>query len=315
MFASVMGKWRFLGVCALTDAEIWQVNLWVCIAHLGAALFILVDRSDVKVPVTTSYVAWKVKDEFGHHGESCRQGNCYLTVEHAPLTVLPEISLARLITASHFLSFAWQFVVLFKGPVQRYYHAQRNLGRNPLRWIEYALSSPLMIVVIAAILGQPDVATLALLAVSTSALMAFGYLTEAHYRMRPISVPHVCGWVLFTLVWAIITFTFVLGINRAPTPPPASVLAVVYPTYIIMLTFFSSFGIVQAVHLTTDMQDRQVWKTLKDRDLDEEHVPLKYNAVEMWYAILSLSSKIALSVLLYMLVRTRHRMLNLEFSD
>jgi hypothetical protein len=303
-----MGEWQFLGVSALTDEALWHVNLWVCVAHFTAALFIIVENSDVKVPVTTSYVAWKERNNPGHHGESCRQGNCYLAVEHATLTLLPDLSLAGLITGSHFLSFVWQFGVLFDGPLRRYYHNQLMLGRNPLRWLEYALSAPLMIVVIAAILGQPDVATLALLGISTSALMAFGYFTEVHYRMRPVSLPHVCGWIMFILVWGVVTFTFVLGMSRAATPPPDSVLAVIYPTYFVMLLFFGSFGIIQTVHLNADMQERVY---LKRRD---EYAALKYNAVEMWYSILSLSSKIALSTLLYFLVRARDKMINVDFN-
>jgi len=303
-----MGEWQFLGVSALSDEALWQANLWVCVVHFTAALFTIVDNSDVKVPVTASYVAWKERNNPGHHGESCQQGNCYLAVEHATLTVLPDLSLAGLITGSHFLSFAWQFGVLFDGPLRRYYHSQLMLGRNPLRWLEYALSAPLMIVVIAAILGQPDVATLALLGITTSALMAFGYFTEVHYRMRPVSLPHVCGWITFILVWGIVTFTFVLGMNRAATPPPDSVLAVIYPTYFVMLMFFSSFGILQTVHLNADMQERVY---LKRRD---EYAALKYNAVEMWYSILSLSSKIALSTLLYLLVRARDKMINVDFN-
>jgi len=306
-----MGEWRFLGVRAQTDDDLWLANLWVCIAHFSAALFVIIDQSDVTVPVTTSYVAWKEINDPGRHGESCRQGKCYLAVEHAVLNVLPDISLAWLLTASHVLSLTWQFTVLFEGPVQRYYHIQRKLGRNPLRWIEYSLSAPLMIVVIAAILGQADVCTLALLGICTSALMAFGYLTEVHYRMRPISGPHVCGWIMFSLLWGVITFAFILGIERATTPPPPPVLAVIYPTYFIMLTFFSSFGVVQAAHLNTDMSSGKN-VLIKDKG---EHDPLKYNAVEMWYRILSLSSKIALSVILYFLVRTRHRLLNVEFRS
>ena len=306
-----MGEWKFLGVSALTDEALWHANLWVCVAHFTAALFIIVDDSDVKVPVTTSYVAWKERNALGQHGDNCRQGNCYLAVEHAMLTVLPDLSLAGLITESHFLSFAWQFTVLFDGPLQRYYHGQRILGRNPLRWLEYALSAPLMVVVIAAILGQPDVATLALLGISTSALMAFGHFTEVHYRMRPVSLPHVCGWLTFILVWGVITFTFVLGMNRAATPPPDSVLAVIYPTYFVMFTFFSSFGILQTVHLNANMcENKYLYRKLNDED-----TALKYNAVEMWYSILSLSSKISLSALLYLLVRTRDKLINVEFEE
>jgi hypothetical protein len=52
---------------------------------------------------------------------------------------------------------------------------------------------------------------------------------------------------------------------------------------------------------------------MKEKRLLDENAPLKYNAVEMWYAILSLSSKIALSILLYLLVRTRDKVLQIEF--
>jgi hypothetical protein len=117
-------------------------------------------------------------------------------------------------------------------------------------------------------------------------------------------ITHITGWLLFSLIWAVITFTFVLGLNRSVTPPPPEVLAVIYPTYFTMLAFFGSFGVIQAVHVATDM---------KEKRLLDENAPLKYNAVEMWYAILSLSSKIALSILLYLLVRTRDKVLQIEF--
>lgn len=224
-------------------------------------------------------------------------------MEFSRLKAVPDISMASLIVCSHVLSFSWQFLVLFEGPVAWFYYDQRLIGRNPLRWLEYALSAPLMIVVIAAVLGQADIAVLALLAISVSALMAFGYLTEMNIRASP-PVPHISGWILFAFVWGVATFTFVLGLNRSEEPPPPEVLAVVFPTYVVMLSFFGSFGVVQAAHVCANMKERASQGTVR-----------KYNAVEMWYAILSLSSKVALSVLLYLLVRTRERFLKVGFVE
>jgi hypothetical protein len=294
-------EWSFLGVSAVSDDALWYVNAGVCAAHLIAAFFVVVDGSDFSLPLTTSYIAWKQKDIYD--GESCRQGNCYLAMEFARLEAVPDISMAGLIVCSHVLSFSWQFLVLFDGPVAWFYYDQRLIGRNPLRWLEYALSAPLMIVVIAAVLGQGDAAVLALLAISVSALMAFGYLTEMNIRASP-PVAHISGWILFAFVWGVVTFTFVLGLNRSEEPPPPEVLAVVFPTYVVMLSFFGSFGVVQAAHVCANMKERASQGTVR-----------KYNAVEMWYAILSLSSKVALSVLLYLLVRTRERFLKVGFVE
>lgn len=296
-------SWHFLGLPAQTNESLWIFNLCICLAHFIIVIVVLLDGSDVSLPVTTSYIAWKEINATGHHGDSCRQGNCYLETEFAKLTVLPDISLAGLLIWSHILSLSWPFLVLFDGPAERFYYRQRKRGRNTFRWVEYALSSPLMIVVIAAILGQADFCVFTLLAISTSTLMVLGYLTEVHIKTTP-PITHITGWLLFSLIWAVITFTFVLGLNRSVTPPPPEVLAVIYPTYFTMLAFFGSFGVIQAVHVATDM---------KEKRLLDENAPLKYNAVEMWYAILSLSSKIALSILLYLLVRTRDKVLQIEF--
>jgi len=61
---------------------------------------------------------------------------------------------------------------------------ERNLlrGINPARWIEYSLSSSLMMVVIAMLVGIYDVASLILIFALNASMILFGWLMELHNR-------------------------------------------------------------------------------------------------------------------------------------
>ena len=59
---------------------------------------------------------------------------------------------------------------------------ERNLSRgvNPARWIEYAFSSSLMIVVIAMLVGIYDISSLLLIFALNATMILFGWLMELH---------------------------------------------------------------------------------------------------------------------------------------
>ena len=64
---------------------------------------------------------------------------------------------------------------------------QRHLERgiNPARWIEYSLSSALMIVVIAMLAGIYDIASLLLIFALNATMILFGWLMELHNQKTP----------------------------------------------------------------------------------------------------------------------------------
>ena len=136
-------------------ARVWWINLATCCVHFSAVLMTIILWTDWTVPVTTSFISWEMKNQTNDMG--CRDGNCFVKSAFATWDGVPDISLLGLVISFHALSFLWQFCVIFDGPVADFYHADIARGRNTMRWCEYALSAPLMICVISAVLGQVDV--------------------------------------------------------------------------------------------------------------------------------------------------------------
>lgn len=116
----------------------------------------------------------------------------------------------------------------------------RNLDqdRNYARWIEYALSSSVMVVLIAMLPGITDVAALGAIFGVNAAMILFGLLVE-HYE-RPGHASWLSYWfgVLTGAVpWALITvYIWSPGTNASP---PAFVYAIFFSLFV----FFNSFAI------------------------------------------------------------------------
>lgn len=298
-----MGKTKQLA----TLARVWWINLATCAIHLSAVLVTVILWTDWTIPVTTSFISWEMKNQTSDMG--CRDGNCFVKSAFATWDGVPNISLLGLVISFHALSFIWQFCVIFDGPVRDFYHADIAKGRNTMRWCEYALSAPLMICVISAILGQVDVVVYALLSTCTAALMGLGYLQEVH--MRETIVPHVMGWVLFAFTWATLTFSFAVSLQKSPASPPSDVLAIIWSTYVLMLTLFGCFGIVQIVHVA----QRRKGKEYQLVGSEKNRNGYGYGSIECAYAILSATAKLALGVLLIFLIYAREDQAKLEFQD
>jgi heliorhodopsin len=64
--------------------------------------------------------------------------------------------------------------------LRRWYEGSVSRGINPARWIEYSLSSSLMMVVIAMLVGIYDVASLLLIFALNATMILFGWLMELH---------------------------------------------------------------------------------------------------------------------------------------
>jgi hypothetical protein len=64
--------------------------------------------------------------------------------------------------------------------LHRWYERNVSRGINPARWIEYSLSSSLMMVVIAMLVGIYDIASLLLIFALNATMILFGWLMELH---------------------------------------------------------------------------------------------------------------------------------------
>lgn len=121
-------------------------------------------------------------------------------------------------------------------------------GNNPVRWTEYAVSAPIMIVIIASLSGVRLVSELTLMAVATAVVMYFGQLVETDKSRLGKMLHTGAGWYLYIPIWVLIGYTFFTHINDAKNSdnqnigePPSWLWAI----FIAEAILFTSFGGLQ----------------------------------------------------------------------
>ncbi len=92
---------------------------------------------------------------------------------------LVRLRIGPLVAGFLFLS-ALAHALLASPRLHRRYERSVSRGINSARWVEYALSSSLMIVVIAMLVGIYDVAGLLLIFALNATMILFGWLIELH---------------------------------------------------------------------------------------------------------------------------------------
>ncbi|MEG9250087.1 heliorhodopsin HeR [Arthrobacter sp. Soc17.1.1.1] len=154
------------------------------------------------------------------------------------------------------------------------YEAGLRVQHNYFRWVEYSLSSSVMIWLIAQTTGITDIAALICLFAVNAAMIGFGALQEKYERPGSGNfLPFILGSLAGIVPWiAILIYFLSIGSTSAAEPP-----AFVYGIIISLFLFFNIFAINQL------LQYRQVgpWRD--------------YLYGERAYIILSLIAKTALA--------------------
>jgi hypothetical protein len=136
--------------------------------HLVQGLVILAISSSFSLPVTSSFLQMNAVTE--------------------KLVAVPN-ELARLrigpLVAAFLLLSALAHALLASPWLHRWYERNVARGINPARWMEYALSSSLMMVVIAMLVGIYDIASLILIFALNATMILFGWLMELHNQTTP----------------------------------------------------------------------------------------------------------------------------------
>lgn len=240
---------------AVADAPFWRRYRWVlgltALAHLGSgvAMAVLLVGSDWPTRLCAGYSTW-----------TCATPGKPPCTRTAAWRYVGDVSPAGMITSFFFLSAAFQ-----APPVVFYGWYRRCLleGRQPLRFLEYSVSSTMMVLTIALLVGVFDLWTFLLLAGANWSVMMFGLLQEQTVYMlrslmhgggsdafRPMSLragnwaaymaPHLCGWVPFALEWAVLTGKFEWSLASMDGVP-----AVVKAIPVVQLALFAVFGVNQ----------------------------------------------------------------------
>ena len=237
---------------AVPAARLRTANIVMGALHAAQAVAVLVLSNDFSTPVTATYLQ-------GPPGSP--QGDP---------TVLFDLPFAEGVAG--FLALSALFHWLIASPLffDRYI-AGLERGHNHFRWVEYSLSSSLMVVLIAALTGIGDVAALVALFGVNAAMIFFGAVQEKYEDPGGSLVPFWLGCLAGIVPWLAIGI-YLVSPGSSAEPP-----RFVYAIYVSLFVFFNVFALNQW------LQYRQVgrWR--------------RYVFGEGVYLVLSLVAKSALA--------------------
>ena len=203
-------------------ASLRRDNALAGLAHLVQAMVVTVLATSFALPVTASYLQ-------GPPG----------TPTQDPVTLF-EIPTGAAVAG--FLALSALAHALVCTVWWRRYLTDLERSRNPARWVEYSISSSLMIVLIAQLVGISDIAALLALFGVNAAMILFGWLQERYEE------PGGHGWLPFSfgciagiVPWlAISVYLLSPGSASSATPP-----GFVYGIFISLFVFFNVFALNQ----------------------------------------------------------------------
>ena len=203
-------------------------NIVMGLFHLGQGVAIAALSNDFKLPVTATFME-------GPPGSP-------LT---AP-TVLFELPLGLAVATFVFLSALAHFIIASPG-VFEWYKANLLKNRNYARWIEYSLSSSLMVVLIALLPGIFDIAALIAIFGVNASMILFGLLTEKYEEPgNPNWLSFIFGCIAGAVPWIAIGI-YIWSPTTSANPP-----AFVYWIFVTMFLFFNSFAIQHGAPVQED---------------------------------------------------------------
>lgn len=155
----------------------------------------------------------------------------------ATLYRLFEIRIAWGVAAFIFLSAIAHWLIASPG-IYSWYMDNLKRGRNYARWIEYAISSSVMVVLIAMLPGISDIAALTAVFAVNAMMILFGLVME-HYEKpgKPNWMSYWFGVLAGAIPW------IAIGIYLWSPSTDASPPAFVYGIFFSLFIFFNTFAI------------------------------------------------------------------------
>ena len=201
---------------------LWRANAFAALLHAAQAAAVVILATDFALPVTAAY-------QEGPPGTPPQDS-----------VVLFDLRTGAAVAG--FLALSAVAHVIVCTTWWRRYLAHLGSGINPARWVEYSLSSSLMIVLIAQLVGISDVAALVGLFGVNTAMIRFGWLQE-HFEQ-----PGSGGWLAFgfgclagAVPWLAIAIYLLSPGSASSASPPAFV----YVIFLSLFVFFNIFALNQ----------------------------------------------------------------------
>lgn len=201
------------------------MNIWAMFLHLTSGILMVILSTDLKVPVTGSFLSFDV-----------------LTQTLVPkLDTLFSIKLGLLVSSFLFMSAIAHFLIAF--PFNKFYNDNLKKHINIARWIEYAFSSSVMILVISLLVGMSDIATLIVIVFLNAMMILFGWMMELHNQTTQKTdwTSFIFGCIAGIGPW--IAVAIYLASPGSTSNPPTFVYWIFFSIFI----FFNIFAVNQVL--------------------------------------------------------------------
>jgi len=207
----------------INAASIRRYNLIAGFFHLAQMIVVLALANDFSLPIVARYMS-------GPPGSSFAQP---ITLLNTPVGYAVAIFLG--------LSAFFHFLVASPQYFPRY-NAGLAAQRNYFRWVEYSISSSVMIVLISQICGITDVAAIIAIFGVNASMILFGWLQEKYEQPGNGGwLPFIFGCIAGIIPWVgLVFYIFAIG-GPGNTNAPAFVYGIVISLFIL----FNTFAVVQ----------------------------------------------------------------------
>lgn len=210
----------------LTDAQILPLRKWNLSAgllHFASLIAVLALSNNFSLPVTATYMT-------GPPG-STSTNPILLFSNNVGYTIALFLGLSAFF---HFLVASKQFFPRYAAGLKQH--------RNMFRWVEYSLSSSLMMFLIAQLNGISDYAALLAIFGVNISMILFGWLQEKYATPGDGQwLPFIFGCIAGIIPWIII----VIQLLTPNGPPGTTAPGFVYGIVISLFVLFNCFALVQ----------------------------------------------------------------------
>ena len=198
-------------------------NIFAGILHLGQMIAVLTLSNGFSLPITAKYMS-------GPPGSS-----------FSPPVILFKTPVGFTVAIFLGISALAHFIVASPMFFPRY-SADLAANRNYFRWVEYAVSASVMIVLIAQVTGITEISAIISIFGLNAAMILFGWLQEKYETPgNGRWMPFIFGCIAGILPWVAIAFyLFSIGAEGG-TRAPTFVYGIVFTIFLL----FNSFALVQ----------------------------------------------------------------------
>jgi len=213
-----------IAVAAATATKLRRYNVIMGTLHLAQAIAVLVLANSFTLPVVATFM-------------TAQPG-----AADPSITSLFDFRYAWGVAAFLIISAVAHYVIASPQYFPRYI-AGLEKGRNYARWVEYSISSTIMILLIAMLVGIADIAALLGLAGANAAMILFGLLQEKYEKPgKGVSlISYWFGVIAGAIPWIAIAI-YLVSPGVSAEPP-----AFVYGIFFSLFVFFNCFAIVMVL--------------------------------------------------------------------